>query len=122
MEISELFQLTIDRQASDLHIISGYYPTLRIHGELFQIKTLPIVTPQIAQAMLFSIIDNEQKENLMANKEVDIGYEFNGHRFRTNIYFSKGTLSASFRLIPLKINTLEELNLPAQLRQCVHYK
>jgi twitching motility protein PilT len=121
MDFKELLQLSIDKQASDLHIVSGYYPTIRIHGELYQLKNYPVVTPEMAQSMLLSILNDQQKENLLANKETDLGYEYNGYRFRANIYFAKNSVSGSFRLIPLKIKTLQELSLPQQLDRCVDF-
>jgi twitching motility protein PilT len=119
MTLPELLQITIDKKASDLHIISGYPPTIRVSGELFQLTTMPAISPDDAQKMLFSIINNEQKENLISNREIDISNEFGDNRFRVNIYFSKGALAAGFRLIPLKIKTLEELSLPKSLHKCV---
>lgn len=119
MDIQKLLQLTIDRQASDLHIVTGYFPAVRINGDLYQINTFPIITEEIAKTMLMGILSKEQKENLIVNKEIDIGYEFNNYRFRCNLYYIKNGLAAAFRLIPTKIKTIEELLLPAQLKQCV---
>lgn len=121
MKLSDLLQVTIDKNASDLHIIVGYCPTIRVSGSLYQLNTFPIVSSDAAQEMLFSIINNEQKENLLANREIDIGYEYNGYRYRINIYFSQKTLAAGFRLIPSKIKTIEELNLPSSLHRSVEY-
>lgn len=122
MNLSELLQITNDKNASDLHIISGYAPTIRVSGELYQLTTMASITPEEAQEMIFSIINNEQKENLISNREIDISYESNNNRFRANIYFSKGSLAAVFRLIPIKIKTIEELALPIILHKCVNYK
>lgn len=122
MKLSDLLQATIDKDASDLHIIVGYHPTIRVSGELYQLVTFPVVSEDLSQEMLFSIINNEQKENLLANREIDIGYNYNSSRFRTNIYYSRKSLAAGFRLIPSKIKTIEELNLPASLHNCVDYK
>lgn len=122
MELSQLLQITIERQASDLHIIPGYYPTIRVNGELHQLNTLPQITPQLSETLCFSIINNEQKENLLSNREIDISYEFNGSRFRINFYFAKGAIHGSFRLILAKIKTIEELHLPAFLHQCTNFR
>ncbi len=122
MDIQQLLKLTIERSASDLHVITGYYPALRVNGELTQLKTLPIVDNELSKQMLFSILNSEQKENLMVNRELDFGYNFESHRFRTNIYFTKGVIAASFRLIPQKIKSIEELNLPALFRQFIDLK
>jgi twitching motility protein PilT len=115
MDIKNLLQLTIDRNASDLHLVVGYYPSIRIFGELRQFQDYPLLTPEMNQTMLFSLLNDELKENLLANKEIDFGYQFGESRFRINIYYAKNTVNASFRLIPLYIRTLEELSLPQSL-------
>ncbi len=112
MDIQTLLRLAIEREASDLHITTGYYATLRVDGQLLQVSNLPIVTSEIAQQLMFSFLKSEHKENLLANKEIDIGYEFEKHRFRINVYFARGAMNASFRLIPLTIKSIDQLELP----------
>lgn len=113
--IDTLLQATIDRKASDLHIVSEYFPTLRINNELVPLKTQEMVTPIDAQTMLFNILTEEQKQNLLANKEIDFGYDYKGNRFRANVYYAKNRLAGVFRYIPSTIKTLEELRLPNSL-------
>jgi len=113
MDIGTLLQLTIDRNASDLHIISGYYPSIRVNGDLYQLNNTEVITATDAKKLLFELISSEQKENLLSNREIDLGIDYNGHRFRLNIYYTKNGLSGAFRLISTTIKTIEELNLPA---------
>lgn len=122
MELSQLLQITIDKKASDLHVVPGYYPTVRVSGELFQITTLKIITPEDSEKMLTSFIKQEQQEILSANREIDLAYSLNGNRFRVNLYYAQNLLCGSFRYIQSKICTLEELSLPAILHQCVDYR
>ena len=61
MDLSNLLQLTIDKKASDLHMVPGYFPTIRVNGEIFQLTTLKIVTPENLEKMLISILNQEQK-------------------------------------------------------------
>lgn len=122
MDIVQLLKYTIERNASDLHIVPHYYPAIRVNGELIQLKTLHIMTPDETQKMLLNILHEEQKENLMINKELDISYSFDSHRFRINMYFSKGSMAGSFRVIPRKIKTIEELELPSLLHQFTDLK
>ena len=117
MDIFHLFDATIEKQASDLHLIPDYYPSIRINNELYFIRSSSMLTQEIVEKLVISILSEEQKENLFANKEVDLGYEYKGNRFRTNIYYSKNKLAAAFRLIGSKIKTLDELNLPAQFHK-----
>lgn len=115
MEITQLLQLTIDKRASDLHLVCNYPPSLRIEGTLYFVNTYPVLTAQEAERTILSLLNDEQKENLLANKDLDFGYEYMGNRFRANIYFAKSSINASFRLIPARIKTLEELELPSSL-------
>ncbi len=117
MDIAQLLKLTVERGASDLHIVPEYYPTIRINGELIQLKTYPIIDGKSSETMLFSLLTEEQKESLTVNRELDFGYNFDEHRYRINIYYVKGSLSGSFRLISDKIKTIEELGLPQILHQ-----
>ncbi len=122
MELSKLLKLVIEKRASDLHIVPGYFPTIRVSGELYQLTTLQLVGEKDSEAMLFSILNDEQKENLIANRELDLAYGFENFRFRINMYFAQGVICASFRLIPNRIRTIEELSLPAYLKNCVDFR
>ncbi len=117
MEISKLFDFAIERNASDLHLVPGYLPSIRVNNDLYQINSTETLTGENIKTLIFSIISDEQKDNILANKEMDFGYEYKTVRFRCNVYFARENLSASFRLIPSKIKSIEELNLPAQLHQ-----
>jgi twitching motility protein PilT len=117
MTIQDLLQIAIDRHASDIHLVSGYYPTYRIDGELYQFPTLEMLTPEIMQSLILSTLTPEQKENLLVNREIDYGYQYNGNRFRVNAYHSFNTMTASLRLIPSKINDINELHLPPAMGQ-----
>lgn len=120
MDIKQLLQLAIDRGASDLHLVAGYHPGLRINGALYFLTTFPLLTKEETMRQIFSIVSEDIKTNILANKEIDLGYEYSGTRFRVNIYFAKNALSASFRLIPTKIKTIEELELPPSLHNIVN--
>ena len=115
MDLAQLLQLTIEKKASDLHIVPHYYPAIRVNGELTQLKTYQIIEPATAAAVLTSILTSEQKENFFVNRELDFGYNYNGMRFRVNMYFTKGGVAASFRLISNIIRSPEELGLPTIL-------
>lgn len=117
MDLSKLLQLVVDKKGSDLHIIPGYYPTIRINGELFQLTTLEIITPENSNKILKTILSDERKEILSANREIDIAYSLDGSRYRVNLYYAQDMLCGSFRYIQPKISTLEQLGLPAFLYQ-----
>jgi twitching motility protein PilT len=115
IKIDDLLQQTIDKKASDLHIIPDYFPSIRVNNELIPLRTTEIITKDLSVNMLLSILTEEQKQNLLANKEIDFGYEYNGIRFRVNVYFAKNHLAAAFRYIPSEIKPLQQLNLPDYL-------
>lgn len=122
MEINELLQISIDRKASDIHLIPGYFPNIRINNELFAIRNMEILTDENSKKLFLSILSEGQKEILLTNKEIDFGYDYNGYRFRVNFYYTKGMIAASFRLIPSVIKTVEELNLPPVLHEFTKYR
>lgn len=119
MDLNKLLDTVINKAGSDLHLLPGYYPTVRVAGELYQLTALPVISAQDSEKMLFSILNDEQKENLIANREIDMAYEYNQFRFRINLYYAQRSLCGSFRLISSKIRTIEELSLPAYLHQSV---
>jgi len=113
MNVKRLLELTVERSASDLHIISGIPPTLRIEGQLLRVPNEPVVTPEVALAALKEILASEQFERLLVNKEIDFSLAFSEKaRFRVNAYSSKGAFAISFRRIPIEIPEIDSLGLP----------
>ena len=111
--LDELLKITVDKNASDLHIIPEYYPAIRINNDLYPLQLTEILTGDATKAILMPILSDKQKEDLMTNKEIDFSYEIAGkHRFRINYYITKNNLAGAFRLIPSVIKTIEQLNLP----------
>lgn len=116
MTINDLFNIAIERNASDIHILPNHYPTFRIHGELVQLRTMMKLSNEDTKELILATLNDEQKEHLMINKELDYGHSYivnnTTYRLRINAYFSQNSLCASFRLIPSKIKSIEELGLP----------
>ena len=113
MTIKEYLQLTIDRHASDLHIISGITPHLRVNGELAPIPNEPVMTPEEVHKILQEVLSAEQLERFNINKELDFSLSFSEKgRFRVNAYTQKNSPGIAFRLIPLDIPTIDTLGLP----------
>ncbi|HUW24063.1 MAG TPA: type IV pilus twitching motility protein PilT [Patescibacteria group bacterium] len=112
-DIQNLLQLTIDKGASDLHLQVGMPPCLRIHGELSLVSGENLLTKEEVETLLFSLLQEEQKELLANNKEIDFSFELAGKgRFRVNVYHQKGTLAGALRFVPLEIKGIDELGLP----------
>jgi twitching motility protein PilT len=113
MTIKEYLQLTVEQNASDLHIISGIPPTLRVDGALSAVPGAGVLTPDMVNALLKEALTAEQLERLTVNKEIDFSLAFSEKaRFRINAYTQRGTLAAAFRRIPLEIPQIDVLGLP----------
>ncbi|OGY23410.1 MAG: type IV pili twitching motility protein PilT [Candidatus Woykebacteria bacterium RBG_13_40_15] len=114
MEIQQILEEAIRRGASDVHLMAGVYPTLRIDGKLIPITKTPTPTPEYIEKLVLALLLPEQKELLLTNKELDFSFALGEvARFRVNAFYQKGYLSAALRLIPNRIPTLEELHLPS---------
>jgi len=115
MKIKELLVTTKEKDASDLHLNVGIPPVLRINGKLEK-SSLPELTPQNTHEMIYSILNERQKTDFEKYGELDLSYELtNVARFRINVFKHRRGEAAAFRLIPEKIKTLSELNLPSIL-------
>ncbi len=117
MDINQLLDQTIKNNASDLHLLPGIPPAIRIDGQLISLQYAP-VTPQQMEQMAFSLLKPDQKQLLITNKELDFSFGFGGGaygdlgRFRANLYYQRGNLSGAFRFLQPNIRTIEELKLP----------
>ena len=112
MDIFKLLEKTIEMKASDLHLVVGMPPMLRIEGALTPIESKQ-VTDEDAQQLVFALLTTEQKDLFLVNRELDFSYDHEGKgRFRVNVYHQKGFVSAALRLIPSEIKSIEDLNLP----------
>jgi twitching motility protein PilT len=116
--LRKILEITIKEGASDLHIIPGRPPILRIFGNLYPLIKEKIVSAENSKNLAFLLMDEFQKEKFLKEKDIDLSYDFEGKaRFRVNIFFQMGKISIAMRLIPKKIKTIEELNLPPVLHQ-----
>ena len=113
MNIKDLLQLTVERNASDLHIVADVPPTLRIDGQLSSVPGEAVLTPEVINNYLKEVLSSEQLEKVMVNKELDFSFPFSDKaRFRVNAYTQKGSSALAFRRIPLHIPSIDSLGLP----------
>lgn len=113
-KIADLLDLVIERNASDLHLTTGYSATLRIDDKLVPVGSV-LSKDEVKELVLQSLTQN-QRELLEVNREVDLSYQHEQKgRFRINAYFEKGNLAAAFRLIPNEIKSITDLGLPGML-------
>lgn len=123
MDVKQLLQLTVDTKASDLHLISGMLPTLRIDGVLRPLQNTPVLTPDMSFDLVKQVLSSEQLEMFTINKEIDFSLSFsNSARFRVNAYTERGTVAAAFRRIPLIIPPIDSLGLPKIVHSFVNLK
>lgn len=112
IKIQQLFKLMVDQGASDLHITHNSAPALRLHGDVVRVK-LPKLTKEECRKLIYQVLSNKQKKDLEANLELDFSFGVKGlARFRGNVFYSQGALSAAFRLIPSVIPDFDALKLP----------
>lgn len=113
MQIKDLLSQVISRKASDLHLIVGIPPTLRIDGVLFPILDSPVLDANSIERLIREITSEEQWQLLNVNRELDFSVEYGDEaRFRVNAYYQKGTVGLSFRWIPATIPAIDSLGLP----------
>jgi twitching motility protein PilT len=115
-KLNELLTACAKQNASDLHIAVGRRPTLRVDGVLVPLQKEAITTPEVAEGIIGAMITDDQKQRLLSQRQIDFAYSFEDKaRFRVNVYFQRGYLAAALRLVPARIKTIEELNLPPLL-------
>ncbi len=123
MNIQQLLELTINRNASDLHLSVGFPPMIRIHGELIPVPGEPVLTPEQVESMSAPLLSEAQQNIFKQSFELDFSFEFeNKARFRVNIYRQKGFSAASLRLIPFRIPEVNELGLPQSVIKLTELK
>lgn len=115
--IDSLFNEMQERGASDLHIVVGRPPMLRMRGDLVE-TAHERVTASSADALIREILTPAQQEQIEEHLDLDFAYELPGQaRFRANILHQHRGLGAVFRIIPTDILTLEQLGMPPSVRR-----
>jgi twitching motility protein PilT len=114
-ELNELFDIVFKEGASDLHISEGRHPTIRVSGFLIPLVKRPLLTKEDTAGMIKVLLTDLDQELFAKNKEIDFSYNHTSGRFRANAYYQQGAISVALRLIPKKIKTLADLNLPPML-------
>jgi twitching motility protein PilT len=117
-QLEELLELTIEEEASDLHLSFNHEPTLRVSGNLIPLAKSKKLSSEDVRGLAQVLLGDGQYQRLLEEKEIDFSYNFKDKaRFRINIFFQRGEISIALRLVPTKIKTIEELNLPPILHE-----
>lgn len=122
IRIETLLEECIKRNASDLHLQVGTPPILRIDGRMIAIGGMPVLTEQMVESLIFSTLDEGQRNILIKDKEFDYSFAFGDMgRFRANAFHEKGNLAVAFRLIPNEIPSVESLGLPSVVERFAEF-
>jgi len=117
MDITQLLTFGVEQNASDCHLSSGEPPMLRVNGDLKKLD-LPAFSQVEVHALVYDIMNDAQRKNFEESLECDFSFEMGGlARFRVNVFMQRKGEAAVFRTIPTKILTLEQLGMPAILKQ-----
>jgi len=113
IKIDSIFSAAVEHRASDIHLINGQKPILRIDGVLNAISNMPVLERKAIEELVFSILNDKEKNKFIQDHEFDTSYELtSGERFRVNLFWEKESPALVARLIPIAIPTMEELNMP----------
>ncbi|MDD4902812.1 MAG: type IV pilus twitching motility protein PilT [Patescibacteria group bacterium] len=119
MNIKDLFQIAIDKKASDLHLNVGLLPVLRIDGNLVPLNKFSQLIKKEMQEMVFSLLTERQKQMFEENRDLDFSYAVNDTRFRVNIHFEKENVGLAARIINKESPTMESVGMPEIVREMV---
>ena len=113
INIKDLLQQTVDTKASDLHLVAGLPPALRIEGELTYLNNFGVLTGETIKSLLSGAVSADQLAKISVDKDLDFSIPFSEKaRFRVNAYFQKGTMAVAFRRISVDIPKIDTLGLP----------
>jgi twitching motility protein PilT len=119
--LHQLLKAAIKQGASDLHVVAGSPPVLRVESRIVRVKS-PDLTPEQTRQLCYSILTDAQKSRFEATKELDLSFGIKGlARFRVNLFYQRGAVSGVFRRIPLDVPDLDVLGLPSVIAELVNY-
>lgn len=121
INLQQLLKACVKQNASDLHIVAGSAPVLRVDGRLVRVK-IDELKPDDSRSLCYSILTDSQKSRFETHKELDFSFGIQGMaRFRVNLFFQKGAVSGVFRRIPPKVPSVEELGIPQTIQDMTLY-
>jgi twitching motility protein PilT len=115
--IDELLEQCLLMGGSDLHLAAGAAPTARVNGGLVQIDGFSVLTPDVIERLVFSILSERKIADFGSEMELDTSYSIPGRsRFRMNVFRQRGSVGAVLRTIPFTIPAFDSLHLPRVIR------
>ena len=123
LELNKLLSIVLERDSSDLHLMVGEPPIIRVDTQLIRLDNYQVLSNDNISDLLNVLLSPDQKKMFEQDMQVDFSYSFKDNiRFRVNAYKQKGVLGIALRVIPNHIKTLEELNLPSTFRRFIEKK
>ncbi len=117
LSLHHLLKTSLEKGASDLHITAGTAPCVRIDGTVIPLK-LPPLSPTDCKRLCYSVLTDQQKSRFEEEHELDLSFGVKGlARFRANLFMQRGVVSGAFRQIPFRIQSFDELGLPAVIAE-----
>jgi twitching motility protein PilT len=118
IRIEDLMREAVEKKASDIHLVAGQAPILRIHGDMILVEGLPTMSPAQTVAIGQQLTSKAQWEQFVAERDLDFSVSRPGlARFRANLYWQRDSAAIALRLIPERIATFADLGLPKQLEK-----
>ena len=109
VNLRELLEILIEKNASDLHLAVGSPPQIRVDGRLMTLD-MDALTPDATKKLAYSMMSEKQKQRFEENSELDMSFGIeNMSRFRCNVFVQRGNVSVALRQIPYKVPSFEEL-------------
>jgi len=113
INLRALLEEMIEKDASDLHIVAGERPKLRVDGDILSASTEDVLTPKDTLSLAYSVLTENQKKRFETDNELDFSFGIqNLARFRGNCFKQRGCVSLVIRQIPFTVRTFDELGLP----------
>src|SRR5215813_14845100 len=113
--LPELLKTLVENDGSDLHIATNTPPQIRVHGHLRRLDGGDL-QPADTKQLVYSVLTDAQKKRFEESNELDFSFGIRGlARFRCNVFNQRGAVGAVYRVIPEKIRSLQDLNLPPVL-------
>jgi twitching motility protein PilT len=123
LELNKLLSVVLERDSSDLHLMVGEPPVIRVDTQLIRLDNYQILSNDNIRDLLNVLLTPTQKKMFEADMQIDFSYAFKDNiRFRVNAYRQKGVLGVALRVVPNRIKTVEELNLPSTVRKFIERK
>lgn len=122
MDINNLFRLAAEKKASDIHLIFGYAPIIRLDGRLLDLNTLvpdgnfANLSALDLEGFLNVLLDREQKTRFFDKRDLDLSYQVDRYRYRVNFSFEKNNIRIAARVINETKPTLEEIGIPPAVK------